>query len=99
MQLLLENQGNIVAKEEFFARIWQGAFVEDNNLTVAVAQIRKVLGETKETKFIETVTKRGYRFAADVERVFDENKLVEAKDSPDENASTNRQETSAHLIN
>ena len=76
LQLMVENAGNIVTKEEFFARVWQGAFVEDNNLTVAIAQIRKVLDETKDNKFIETVTKKGYRFVAEVEIMSGENETV-----------------------
>ncbi len=71
LALLLENSGRIVKKEEFFERVWADAFVEDNNLTVAVAQIRKVLGETKDAKFIETVPKKGYRFAAAVELIYE----------------------------
>lgn len=68
LRLLVENAGKIVTKEEFAAQIWRGAFVEENNLTVAVAQIRKALAETKEAKFIETVPRKGYRFVAVVER-------------------------------
>ena len=71
LALLLENAGNVVKKEEFFEKVWADAFVGDNNLTVAVAQIRKKLGETKELKFIETEPKKGYRFAAPVERIFE----------------------------
>lgn len=69
LQLLVENAGKVVAKEEFFETVWRGAFVEENNLTVAVAQIRRALGETAETKFIENVPRKGYRFVAAVERV------------------------------
>ena len=97
LQFLLENAGNVVTKEEFFERIWQGAFVEDNNLTVAVAQIRKALGETNENKFIETVTKKGYRFVAGVERVFDENKAVQTEGELEENALTSREKILANL--
>ncbi len=72
LRLLLENAGDLVKKEDFFEQVWQGAFVEDNNLTVAVAQIRKVLGETNGGKFIETVPKKGYRFVAEVEKIVNE---------------------------
>ena len=96
LQLLVENAGNIVTKEDFFARIWQGAFVEDNNLTVAIAQIRKALGETAENKFIETATKKGYRFVADVERVFDDDKPVEIENNLNENLSINSEEIPAN---
>jgi len=78
LALLLENAGTVVKKEEFFEKVWAGAFVEDNNLTVAVAQIRKALGETKNAKFIETAPKKGYRFVAAVERIFEETKLTKS---------------------
>ncbi len=82
LALLLENAGNVVKKEEFFEKVWADAFVGDNNLTVAVAQIRKTLGETKELKFIETEPKKGYRFAAPVERIFEKKKLEEIVQTP-----------------
>lgn len=82
LALLLENAGTTVKKEEFFERVWAGAFVEDNNLTVAVAQIRKALGETKNRKFIETVPKKGYCFSARVERIFGETKPKEIDGPP-----------------
>ncbi len=82
LRFLIENAGKVVTKEEFFERIWNGAFVEENNLTVAVTQIRKILGETKETKFIETVPRKGYRFIAAVEKVFDENNQANRKAIP-----------------
>lgn len=77
LKLLIENAGEIVSKETFFKTVWQGSVVEDNNLTVAVAQIRKALKETPENKFVETVPKKGYRFIADVERIFEEENIIE----------------------
>ncbi|MDQ3130160.1 MAG: winged helix-turn-helix domain-containing protein [Acidobacteriota bacterium] len=82
LALLLENAGNVVKKEEFFEKVWADAFVGDNNLTVAVAQIRKTLGESKDLKFIETETKKGYRFAAPVERIFEEIRSQEIIQTP-----------------
>lgn len=82
LALLLENAGNVVKKEEFFEKVWAEAFVGDNNLTVAVAQIRRVLGETKNAKFIETVPKKGYRFVASVEQVFEEAEPNEINQPP-----------------
>lgn len=92
LALLLENAGRIVRKEEFFEKIWTDAFVEDNNLTVAVAQIRKVLGETKDAKFIETVPKKGYRFAAEVKLIYEPS---EAEVSRAPFASIERENTKA----
>lgn len=69
LALLLENAGNVVTKEDFFEQVWTDSFVEDNNLTVAIAAIRKALGETRQTKFIQTVPKKGYRFVAEIEKL------------------------------
>jgi pimeloyl-ACP methyl ester carboxylesterase len=45
--------------------IWEGSFVEENNLAQNVSLLRRVLRETKRNKFIETVPKIGYRFVAE----------------------------------
>lgn len=71
--LLIENVGHTVSKEEIMRVVWADSFVEENNLAQNVSLLRKVLGEGKEgAKFIETVSKRGYRFIADVRK--EENK-------------------------
>lgn len=69
--LLVENGGELVRKEDFFAKVWQGNAVEENNLTVTMAQVRKALGETTDNKFIETLPLKGYRFTAEVEKIFE----------------------------
>jgi pimeloyl-ACP methyl ester carboxylesterase/DNA-binding winged helix-turn-helix (wHTH) protein len=66
--LLIENGGHTLTKEEMMEEIWQGAFVEENNLAQNVSILRKTLGEG----VIETVPKRGYRFVAPVLLVEDE---------------------------
>lgn len=62
--VLVENAGRIVPKEEIFQKVWAGSFVEEANLSHHIFRLRKALGEDKRLKFIETVPKRGYRFAA-----------------------------------
>ncbi len=65
--LLLQRSGEIVTKDEFFEKIWDGAFVEDNNLTVAVRGLRKALqDDAKQARFIENLPRKGYRFIAPV---------------------------------
>lgn len=67
--LLIERQGEIVAKDEFFEKVWNGNFVEENNLTVTIRSLRKVLGDdAKLSRFIENIPRKGYRFIAAVER-------------------------------
>ena len=51
-------------------RLWPHTFVEEANLTSNIQQLRKSLGDNaRQPHYIETVTKRGYRFIADVQRV------------------------------
>lgn len=64
--LLVENGGHLIRKEDMLEKIWADSFVEENNLAQNISYLRKVLGENKTTKFIETVPKLGYRFVAPV---------------------------------
>lgn len=66
LRLLIERRGELVSKEEFFETVWEGGFVEDNNLTVTVRSLRKVLGDdARDARFIENIPRKGYRFVAD----------------------------------
>lgn len=66
LQVLVENQGHLLQKEELLRRVWPDAIVEENNLTVTISALRKALGEgPTEGQYIETVPRRGYRFVAD----------------------------------
>lgn len=64
---LVENSGRVLSKERMLSEIWEGSFVEENNLAQNISVLRRVLHETKRNKFIETVPKFGYRFVAKVE--------------------------------
>jgi DNA-binding winged helix-turn-helix (wHTH) protein/tetratricopeptide (TPR) repeat protein len=71
--MLVERAGQTVPKEELFAQVWSGAEVEENNLTQSISTLRKALGEKRgENRYIVTDPGRGYRFVADVSRVFEE---------------------------
>jgi len=68
--ILVENSGRIVEKEQFMDRLWPHTFVDEANLTSNIQQLRKSLGDNaRQPRYIETVTKRGYRFIANVQRV------------------------------
>src|SRR5215218_6021812 len=64
--MLISNSGKVLPKERMLTEIWEGSFVEENNLAQNISLLRKVLGENSDTKFIETVPKFGYRFIAEV---------------------------------
>src|SRR5687767_8307178 len=68
---LVQNSGHVLDKEELMKQVWPDSFVEENNLAQNISTLRKVL-DTGGAKFIETVPKRGYRFAADVSEITDE---------------------------
>ena len=65
---LIENRQRVVGKEELLAAVWPGRVVEDNNLTQAIATLRRALGtDASDHRYIVTVPGRGYRFVAEVE--------------------------------
>src|ERR1700755_3679653 len=64
--LLVENAGHVLSKEQMLSEVWEDSFVEENNLAQNISLLRKALGQDKGAKFIETVSKRGYRFIAPV---------------------------------
>ena len=73
---LVENHGRVVTKDELLGMVWEGQFVEENNLTVQIAALRKIFGDKKdEHQFIATVHRKGYKFVADVQHVPVENNL------------------------
>ncbi|MBK9153931.1 MAG: alpha/beta fold hydrolase [Chloracidobacterium sp.] len=67
LHLLVRNNGHILSKERLLDEVWEGSFVEENNLAQNISMLRKLLGDTGGSKFIETVPKFGYRFIAPVE--------------------------------
>jgi TolB-like protein len=65
--VLIQNKGCLVTKARLLEEVWPNAFVEEANLSVNIASLRKALDEgDTERQCIETVPKRGYRFVARV---------------------------------
>ena len=62
--LLVKDHGHLLEKEWILKTLWPETFVEEANLTVNVSTLRKALGTNGH--LIETVPKRGYRFAGEV---------------------------------
>ena len=72
LRVLIHNRGRLVTKERLLEEVWPDAFVEEANLSVNVASLRKALDKGDEWQYIETVPKRGYRFVAPVTKVTNE---------------------------
>ena len=65
--VLERNAEHVVEKDELMRQVWHDAVVEDDNLTQAVCELRRILGECRERpEYIQTVHRRGYRFIAAV---------------------------------
>ncbi|CAN5262850.1 hypothetical protein BH20ACI2_BH20ACI2_25190 [soil metagenome] len=68
--VLVENHGRTLPKNDLLDKVWENQFVEENNLTVHIAALRRALGEIKgEHRFIVTVPGKGYRFVSEVEEL------------------------------
>ena len=61
--LLVEKQGEVVSKDEIWQSVWPDAFVEETNLTHNIYLLRKAFKQLGERDPIQTVPRRGYRFA------------------------------------
>src|ERR1700693_5350377 len=69
---LLEHSGEVVTREELQKKLWPAnTFVDfDHGLNKAINKIRDALGDSAESpRFLETVSRRGYRFLAEVKEV------------------------------
>jgi predicted ATPase/DNA-binding winged helix-turn-helix (wHTH) protein len=64
---LVERAGEVVTQGELISRVWPDVTVEEANLRVHIASLRKALGDRREgTRYIVTVPGRGYSFVAPV---------------------------------
>jgi Tol biopolymer transport system component/DNA-binding winged helix-turn-helix (wHTH) protein len=64
---LVQHRGRLVEKAELQAAVWRDAAVSESALTRAVAQLRKALDDdARESRYVETVPTRGYRFRTEV---------------------------------
>ena len=67
LHVLIERHGQVIEKAELMHRIWPDATVEEIGLARNISLLRKALDdEATDSPIIETVPRRGYRFAAPV---------------------------------
>ncbi|WP_172347683.1 winged helix-turn-helix domain-containing tetratricopeptide repeat protein [Mesorhizobium sp. NZP2298] len=67
---LVERPGEILEKAELMDAAWPGTAVEEGNLTVQIAQLRKLLGPPADGgEWISTVPRVGYRFTGAIEQL------------------------------
>jgi DNA-binding winged helix-turn-helix (wHTH) protein/Tol biopolymer transport system component len=91
---LVQHNGEVLDKEELLRTVWPDTVVEENNLTVHVAGLRKALGEKpREHRYIVTIPGLGYQLAAPVS-ISEEPSRVDRRPSSSADAATARPATS-----
>ena len=81
LETLLAAGGKPVSKDALMEAAWPGANVEESNLTVQIAALRKILGSARDgTEWIATVQRFGYQLAprVDAEKASAESAAAEA---------------------
>jgi DNA-binding winged helix-turn-helix (wHTH) protein/TolB-like protein len=69
---LIANRDRMVPKRELMDAVWPRMVVEENNLTQAISNLRRALGDSRDAPaFIATVAGRGYQFVADAQAFSD----------------------------
>jgi TolB-like protein len=67
LAILMARHGYLVSKEEIMDAVWPGTAVAENNLTVQISALRRVLDHGRAGgSCIQTIAGRGYRFAGAV---------------------------------
>src|SRR5258708_6357294 len=67
LRALIERPGLPVAKDALIKAAWPGQAIEESNLSVQIAALRRVLGEAAGgERWIETLPRHGYRFVGPV---------------------------------
>ncbi|MGH7455077.1 MAG: winged helix-turn-helix domain-containing protein, partial [bacterium] len=70
---LIEHQGKTVSKDELIASVWPEVVVTEHSLNQAISKLRRIFGDdAKHPRIIETISKRGYRLIAPVEKILAE---------------------------
>jgi predicted ATPase/DNA-binding winged helix-turn-helix (wHTH) protein len=75
LQILIERAGETVEKRELARLVWPNTFVEEANIRVHIAALRRALGDGQNgVRYIVNVPGRGYSFTADISRLTEASK-------------------------
>jgi DNA-binding winged helix-turn-helix (wHTH) protein/tetratricopeptide (TPR) repeat protein len=68
LQYLVENAGRLVTHNELLDKVWPNTFVQPEVLSSHIRDVRAALGDdARKPRFIETLSRRGYRFIGKIE--------------------------------
>ena len=67
---LIAQRDRLVPKEELLENFWKDTVVGEDVLANSIAEIRRALGDSpRESQYLRTVPRRGYRFVAEVQEI------------------------------
>jgi DNA-binding winged helix-turn-helix (wHTH) protein len=61
--VLIGRRGEVIEKDALMRSLWPDTFVEESNLSQNIYMLRKAFSGAE---YIETISRRGYRFIGDV---------------------------------
>lgn len=68
--LLIQQAPHVVTRQQFLDVVWANKYVNEDALSRAIAELRKVLGDSaSQAKYIKTIPKQGYQLTTSVEAV------------------------------
>ena len=83
LQILVEGGGNPISKDRLIESAWPGLAIEESNLTVQIAALRRVFAEEPGgDSWIETLPRRGYRYVGPVAVKEQENQGAAGNEQP-----------------
>jgi TolB-like protein len=83
LALLVRRDGAPVSKEALIEAAWPALAIEDSNLTVQIAAVRRILeGLTGHARWIETLPRRGYRYVGPAVAAPHEDGVAAASEAP-----------------
>jgi TolB-like protein/Tfp pilus assembly protein PilF len=84
LKALVGRPGEVFTKAELFEAGWPGAIVEETNLSVQIAALRKALGiAPADSDWIATIPRVGYRFQGEVNPLADTRPNAQISELPD----------------
>src|SRR6266536_1847636 len=100
LALLVQKSGHLVRKDELIESVWHDRVVEESNLNVIIHTLRKALGDDpRESKYIETVAKCGFRFVAEVRKAEEHEQTASAPTNGSGSVKVATQSSFAEQIN
>lgn len=69
LHALVRREGQVATKDELMEEVWEDSFVEENNLSRNIHELRKTFAKLGKKGFIKTIPRRGYCFTKTVHTI------------------------------